>query len=165
MEIYSHLCLTDITVKTALLESGPRPFSLSCLPPWGGLCDVSTTEIGANLVSDILIETRVQLVAEKLTAPRLAFACSCTQGTSSYYTLIGRGTTAELDCTSATRALVIRSYTDDSTGRVIYSPEFFSLILILFLDYDYRLIDSTDCDKSRLTTTLKAYIHRYISDL
>ena len=34
-EIYSHLCLTDIAVKTALLESGPRPFSLSCLPPWG----------------------------------------------------------------------------------------------------------------------------------
>ena len=36
----------------------------------GGLCDVSTTGIGGNLVSDILIETRVQLVAEKLTAPR-----------------------------------------------------------------------------------------------
>ena len=36
----------------------------------GGLCDVSTTETGANLMSDILIETRVQLVAEKLTAPR-----------------------------------------------------------------------------------------------
>ena len=32
-EIYSHLCLTDIAAKTALLESGPRPFSLSCLPP------------------------------------------------------------------------------------------------------------------------------------
>ena len=69
-EIYSHLCLTDIAVKMALLESGPRPFSSSCLPPWGGLCDVSTTEIGANLVNDILIETCVQLVAEKLTAPR-----------------------------------------------------------------------------------------------
>ena len=69
-DIYSHLCLTDTAVKTALLESGPRPFSLSCLPPWGGLCDVSTTEIGANLVSDVLIEARVQLVAERLTAPR-----------------------------------------------------------------------------------------------
>ena len=60
----------DITVKTALLESGTRPFSLSCLPPWGGLCDVSTAEIGANLVNDILIETRVQLVADRLIAPR-----------------------------------------------------------------------------------------------
>ena len=78
LEIYSHLCLTDIAVKTALLESGPRPFSLSCLPPWGGLCDVSTTEIGANLVNDILIEARVQLVADKLTAPRwLLPVCAC----------------------------------------------------------------------------------------
>ena len=69
-DIYSHLCLTDMAVKTALLESGPRPFSLSCLPPWGGgLPDASTTELGANIVSDILIETRVQLVAEKLAAP------------------------------------------------------------------------------------------------
>ena len=71
-------------------------------------------------------------------------------GTSSYYTLIGRGTADEVDCTSATRVLVIRSYTDAHTGRIISLPEFFSLILILFLDYDYRLIDSTDCDKSRL---------------
>ena len=39
-EIYSHLCLTDGVVEAALRESGPRPFSLTCLPPWGGLCDV-----------------------------------------------------------------------------------------------------------------------------
>ena len=31
---------------------------------------MSTTEIGVNLVNDILIETRVQLVADRLTAPR-----------------------------------------------------------------------------------------------
>ena len=37
----------------------------------------------------------------------LAFTCSCTQGTSPYYTLIGRGTAGEFDCTSATRGLVI----------------------------------------------------------
>ena len=53
--------------------------------------------------------------------------------------LIGRGTTAEL--------IVHRRH------------EFFSLILILFLDYDYRLIDSTDCDKSRLRLHRK---HIYI---
>ena len=35
----------------------------------GGLPDVSATEFGANIVSDILIETRVHLVAEKLTVP------------------------------------------------------------------------------------------------
>ena len=69
-DIYSHLCLTDMVVKTAFLESGARPFSLPCLPPWGGgLPDVSATEFGANIVSDILIETRIHLVAEKLTSP------------------------------------------------------------------------------------------------
>ena len=36
----------------------------------GGLCDVSATSVGGNLVSDILIATRVQLVTGKLTAPR-----------------------------------------------------------------------------------------------
>ena len=35
-EIYSHLCLTDMAVKTALIDSGPRPFTLHCLAPWGG---------------------------------------------------------------------------------------------------------------------------------
>ena len=69
-EIYGHLCLTDGEVEAALRGSGPRPFSLTCLPPWGGLCDVSATTIGGSLVSDILITTRVQLVAGKLTAPR-----------------------------------------------------------------------------------------------
>ena len=34
-EIYSHLCLTDTSVKTALLDTGPRPFDLQCSTPWG----------------------------------------------------------------------------------------------------------------------------------
>ena len=37
----------------------------------GGDCVTCQPQtVGGNLVSDILIETRVQLVAEKLTAPR-----------------------------------------------------------------------------------------------
>ena len=28
MDIYSHLCLTDVSVKTALIQSGPRPLTL-----------------------------------------------------------------------------------------------------------------------------------------
>ena len=55
--------------------------------------------------------------------------------------------------------MVIRSYTDDSTGRIFYSPEFFQPDLHFILDYDYRLIDSTDCDKSRLRLHRK---HIYI---
>ena len=71
-------------------------------------------------MSDILIETCVQLGGGETYGASLASACSYTQGTSSYCTLIGRGTTAEFDCTSATRVLVIRSYTDVSTGRIFY---------------------------------------------
>ena len=36
-EIYGHLCLTDGEVEAALRGSGPRPFFLTCLPPWGGI--------------------------------------------------------------------------------------------------------------------------------
>ena len=105
-------------------------FSLSCLPPWGGLCDVSTTGIGANLVSDILIETRGTAGGGETYGASLASACSCTQGTSSYYTLIGRGTTADL---FVHRRHVFWSFVHTpmiSAGRIFYSPEFFSLILI-----------------------------------
>ena len=69
-EIYAYLCVSDSEIGSALVQSGPRPFLLSCLPPWGGLSDALSTAIGGNLVSDILIETRVQLVAGKLKAPR-----------------------------------------------------------------------------------------------
>ena len=35
-EIYSHLCISDMAVKTALIDTGPRPFCLQCSTPWGG---------------------------------------------------------------------------------------------------------------------------------
>ena len=65
-EIYSHLCLTDTSVKTALIDTGPRPFDLQCSTPWGGFCD--TPGARGTLVSDILIEARVGLVAGRLTS-------------------------------------------------------------------------------------------------
>ena len=34
-EIYSHLRLSDMAVKTALIDTGPRPFCLQCSTPWG----------------------------------------------------------------------------------------------------------------------------------
>ena len=64
-EIYSHLCLTDAAVKTALVDTGPMPFDLQCSTPWGGFHD--TPGARGNLVSDILIEARVGLVAGRLT--------------------------------------------------------------------------------------------------
>ena len=59
IEIYSHLCLTDVSVKTALTDTGPRLFSLQCSAPWGGLCDTPGADVRGTLVSDILIEARV----------------------------------------------------------------------------------------------------------
>ena len=67
-EIYGHLCLTDMAAKTALIDSGPRPFTLRCLAPWRALHDVSSTALRGDLVSDILVETCVHLVVGKLTS-------------------------------------------------------------------------------------------------
>ena len=64
-EIYSHLCLTDAAVKTALVDTGPRPFDLQCSTPWGAFHD--TPGASGTLVSDILIKARVALVAGRLT--------------------------------------------------------------------------------------------------
>ena len=61
-EIYGHLCLTDLAVRTSLINSGPRPFTLHCLAPWGALHDDSSTTLRGNLISDIFVETRVHLV-------------------------------------------------------------------------------------------------------
>ena len=57
-DIYSHLCLNDATVNEALVNTGPRPFILYCQTPQGGLDDI---------LNDILIATRVALVAGRLT--------------------------------------------------------------------------------------------------
>ena len=65
-EIYWHLCLTNVSVKTALVDTGPRPFVLQCSTPWGGLYDIPG--VHGSLVSDILIEARVDLAAGRLSS-------------------------------------------------------------------------------------------------
>ena len=35
VDIYSHLCLTDTAIKSLPIDTGPRPFTLKCLSPWG----------------------------------------------------------------------------------------------------------------------------------
>ena len=65
-EIYSHLCLSDMAVKTALIDTGPQPFCLQCSTPWGGLCDKVSAISHENLINDILIDTCVQLATGKL---------------------------------------------------------------------------------------------------
>ena len=56
--------------KTALIESGPRPFTLHCSRPWGDIPSNSDTDSRANAMSDILVDTRVRATAGKLTPCR-----------------------------------------------------------------------------------------------
>ena len=51
-EIYGHLCINDMAVKTAFIDTGPRPFTYHCSAPWGALCDTSNTVSRGNLFSD-----------------------------------------------------------------------------------------------------------------
>ena len=97
-EIYGHLCLTDMAVKTALINSGPRPFTLFCLAPWGALHDVSSTALRDNLISDILVETGrgkadiiICLAAAWRYAHRAEAGCSVTGcGTSAWSYIVAR---------------------------------------------------------------------------
>ena len=63
-EIYGHLCISDMA---ALIDMGPRPFCLQCSVPWGAVCDALNAVSRGNLISDILIDTCIHLVAGKLT--------------------------------------------------------------------------------------------------
>ena len=54
MDIYSHLCLTDVSFKTVLIQSGPRPFTLHCCTTWGDIPNEPDTGLRANVISDIL---------------------------------------------------------------------------------------------------------------
>ena len=65
-DIYGHLCLTDVSVKKALVDTGPRPFIIHCSTPWGGLCDIPSAH--GSLVNNALIEACVDLAAGRLTS-------------------------------------------------------------------------------------------------
>ena len=67
MDIYGHLCLTDMAFKTALIQSGPRPFTLHCSMPWGDMPSDGDTGSCANVVSDILVDTCVRATAGRWT--------------------------------------------------------------------------------------------------
>ena len=67
MNIYSHLCVTDVSVKAALINTGPRPFKLHCLKPWGYVPGDPDTSARADLISDILIDIRVRATFNTLT--------------------------------------------------------------------------------------------------
>ena len=64
-DIYTYLCNTDDRIRSALVETGPRPFTLECRSPWG--CGIQHPDIAAFNISDILVGVRVALASDTLT--------------------------------------------------------------------------------------------------
>ena len=69
-DIYTHLCVTDAAFKSALLDTGPHPFTLQCLSPWGSVPSDPDICPRTNLISDVLSNVRVLACSDRLTASR-----------------------------------------------------------------------------------------------
>ena len=69
-DIYTYLCVTDMTFKSALVNTGPHPFTLQYLSPWGSVPSDPDTCLRADLVSDVLINVGVLASTDRLTASR-----------------------------------------------------------------------------------------------
>ena len=67
VEIYNHLCLTDTTLRSALVDTGPRPFTLECLSPWERILNDPDVSSRTDIFSDLLVNVRVAAAADKLT--------------------------------------------------------------------------------------------------
>ena len=65
--IYTHLCLTDTAIKSVLIDTGPRPFTLNCLSPWGYVLADPDIYPRADIISDVLVNVRVLAAADILT--------------------------------------------------------------------------------------------------
>ena len=70
VDICSHLCLTDVSFKTMLINTGPRPFTLHCMKPWGCVPNDPDTCPRADLINDILANVHVLAAADRLTPCR-----------------------------------------------------------------------------------------------
>ena len=66
-DIYTYLCNTDERIRSALVETGPRPFTLECRSPWGCGIQHPDTAPHSCLISDILVGVRVALARDTLT--------------------------------------------------------------------------------------------------
>ena len=69
-DIYTYLCTTDERIRSALVETGPRPFTLECRSPWGRDIQHPDTAPHSCLVSDVLIGVRVAIASDTLTTCR-----------------------------------------------------------------------------------------------
>ena len=64
------LCLTDTAIKSVLIDTGPRPFTLKCLSPWGYEPADPDNCPRTDLVSDVLINVCVLAGGDRLTPCR-----------------------------------------------------------------------------------------------
>ena len=69
-EIYTYLCTTDERIRSALIDTGPYPFTLECRSPWGHVLNDPDIAPRRCLVSDVLIGVRVAVASDTLTACR-----------------------------------------------------------------------------------------------
>ena len=71
-EIYTYLCVTDAGIRSTLIQSGPRPFTVECKSPWGldreYPATTTTTPPHRCLISDVLVDVRVAASSDKLKA-------------------------------------------------------------------------------------------------
>ena len=69
-EIYTYLCTTDERIRSALVDTGPRPFTLECRSPWGLSMPHPDTTPQRCLISDVLVNVRVAISSDTMTACR-----------------------------------------------------------------------------------------------
>ena len=65
-DIYTHLCTIDETIRSALINTGPHPFTLQCRSPWGYVLNDPDTSPHTDLISDVLIGVRVSATSDRL---------------------------------------------------------------------------------------------------
>ena len=65
-EIYAFLCINNTEMRSSLIRSGPRPFTVTARLPWGPETDTATPQRG--LLNDLLISLRVAATHDRLKA-------------------------------------------------------------------------------------------------
>ena len=148
-----------MAVKTALLESGPRPFSLQCLPPWGDCLTLQRLLSVEHCEWHLDWNTRTP-GRWKADSAWLASTWMFTQGAQAYCSLIGRGTAAwsyiyrPNTCCGHSFILPIRV--------CAVSPMFRSSAACIFCSWFWLLIIWYLLWQFLVVSTLKAYIRLMI---
>ena len=63
-EIYTFLCINNSAMRSSLITSGPRPFTVTARLPWGSETETATPQRG--LLNDILLGLRVAATHDRL---------------------------------------------------------------------------------------------------